>query len=339
MEDYIGIKFKSQLKKKGVRHNCTKDIVSAGRRLGAEGMVFGNAGNMSARVKNGFIITTAGSELDRLGGDDFALVTGCDLKKRVVMANGKANPSSESIMHHLIYQSNPSAKAVVHAHSGAFMNEGKVANSRLLSTDVFLEYGTLESAYHIVKTMGKEQFIVIKEHGAVSSGDSVKGALDLMISQYRRLKGLPIRLAPAPKPEPEAEPELAEEEELVEAPTSTIVEADIPEWAKEVQEERNIQYEEQAEPAEIEEEEAPPIPLDAVEAVEFDTEPEPQVVSLKKPRFRIRLPSLRRKQACPQCGMKKSFGSQSCGECGYFFGFDKVHNENTTFIKMGRKKT
>jgi len=349
LEEYIGVKFKSKLKKKNVQRTVSRDIVSAGRRLGAASMVFGNSGNISARVKNGFVITTAGSELDSLGRDDFAVVTGCDLKRRVVMAEGKESPSSESILHHLIYQTKPSVKAIVHTNAGAFLNEAKVSKSGFLSTEVFLEYGTLELAYHVVKTMRKDSFIVIKEHGALAIGADVKSATDLLIARYNELKGIPARLT-APKPEKKTEVE--EPEEKVKEPFAE----DIPKWAKTVQNERNLDYEadallEQSAPmneiqveglvqeAEIVQDEFPadePIPLDQVDGAVLDIEPEPQVVELETPRKSINMPSIMSK-ICPQCGTKKRFFSRSCANCGFFFNFDNV-SQTTNLIKMGRKK-
>jgi len=194
MEKYIGVKFQPEVKNKPVKHSCIKNMISAGNRLGDEGMVFANAGNLSVKTKNGFIISAAGTQLDRLDKADFVLVTGCDIKKKIVHAEGTKNPSSEAILHHLIYQTNPTAKAIVHAHAGAFLNEVKVASMGLLSTDVFLQYGTIELAYNVVKTMGNASFIIIKEHGAVSIGENISDAVAVLINKYRELKGLPVRI-------------------------------------------------------------------------------------------------------------------------------------------------
>ncbi|MDP7282264.1 MAG: class II aldolase/adducin family protein [Candidatus Undinarchaeales archaeon] len=194
MEDYIGVKFKPQLTSKQIRHGKTKEIVTAGTRLDTENLVFGSSGNISVRTKDGFLITASGTTLDKLSADDFVLVTDCDLKNRIVAAEGKANPSSEAILHFLIYKTNPSANAIVHTHAGAFLNEAKVATSGFLCTNNFLNYGTLELAYDVVKTMGKNDFLVIKEHGAISVGDSVKEATDLMIAKFHELKGMQVRV-------------------------------------------------------------------------------------------------------------------------------------------------
>jgi len=373
MEEYIGVKFKSKLTKKGIRPSCISEITAAGKRLGEEGLIFSNEGNISSRVKNGFVITAAGEPLDKLQREDFALVTGCDLKKRVVMADGKKTPSSESIMHHLIYTTNPNAKAVVHAHAGVFLNEAKIANSDLASTDVFLEYGTLELAYNMVKTLGKDHFIILKGHGAVAIGSSMTEATDLIISKYRQLKGLPVRVSDIPKEnQKEAEVEGSEEEESVEfsvpaeesMPDIKTEEADAPRIELN---ESELEFKEELEPrSEVEEPQLGEVVLELEEGPEpqsvegvFEAEgeaelpeekaqlpegwelceapePEPVKTSIKFPKFR--LPSFRTTAVCPQCGTKKKRISRSCPNCGYFFSFDKISPDTINLIKVERKR-
>jgi L-fuculose-phosphate aldolase len=347
MEDYVGVKFKPKLTHKGIRHNSTKEIITAGKKLDAEGMVFVNAGNISAKIKNAFIITAAGSELNSLDSNDFAKVTACDLKHRVVIAEGKKDPSSESIMHHLIYKTHPNVTAVVHVHSGAFLNESKIMNSGFLSTNTFIEYGTLELAYNVVKNLGKENFIIIKGHGAIALGSSVKEATDLMINNYRLLKGLPIRLTDQPisRKVKSVDSELIEDVKSEESEHDENLEEFLSEEIKKPEpEEPQVQEEpvvlEEGFEEKLGEEEPEEEP--AEEKVELPYEevqlPPRKKLSIKFPKLRVKLRGFTSTVICPTCGTKKRFAAKSCDNCGYFYGIDKISYNTSNFIKIEKKQ-
>tara|TARA_Y100000034_G_scaffold25774_1_gene30691 strand:- start:3476 stop:4585 length:1110 start_codon:yes stop_codon:yes gene_type:complete len=364
MKDYIGVKFRPKLTSKGIRNSISKEIIAAGKRLGEEGLVFANSGNISGRSKNGFIITALGSELDRMGNDDFALVTGCDMKSRFVLAEGKKNPSTEAIIHHLIYMSRADAKAVVYASAGVFLNESKIANTGLLSTDVFIENGTLELAYNIVKTLGASPFIIVKDHGAIALGSSVQEATDLMINKFRELKGLPVRVSDVPKQvsvvEPEEEPEHTPEQ-ILEAEPEAEMPKDFFEGEEEGAKGRSgkgaPEHRGAVEPKEepttdnrqptaelvnpwggevFETEGAEPAKGYLDDLPDHDATPTKKF-SFKLPKLKIKLPGLKSNVICPNCGMKKKFASRSCANCGYYFKFDKVSQDTSNFIKVEKK--
>lgn len=87
-----------------------QELVEAGRRLHAAGLLAASDGNLSVRLPNGLIaMTPSGVPKARLRVQDLAHLT---LEGEVL----SGRPSSERAMHLAIYRAVPSAKAVVHAH-------------------------------------------------------------------------------------------------------------------------------------------------------------------------------------------------------------------------------
>lgn len=87
-----------------------QELVDAGRRLHAAGLLAASDGNMSVRLPNGLIaMTPSGVPKSRLRVQDLAHLT---LEGEVLAGR----PSSERAMHLAIYRAVPEAKAVVHAH-------------------------------------------------------------------------------------------------------------------------------------------------------------------------------------------------------------------------------
>lgn len=88
---------------------ATAALRGAGREMAAQGLTWGNAGNLSARLNDGtLLISSSGARLGELAAADFAR---CDL-----VAGGAAagRPSKELPLHRAVYRARPEAGAVLH---------------------------------------------------------------------------------------------------------------------------------------------------------------------------------------------------------------------------------
>lgn len=78
-------------------------------------------GNISSRLnpdRPPFLISGSQTgHLPVLTDADFAVVERCDVGENRVVARGALRPSSESMTHATVYQQDPAAQAVIHAHS------------------------------------------------------------------------------------------------------------------------------------------------------------------------------------------------------------------------------
>jgi len=79
--------------------------------LFARGYAVGSAGNISAKLPDGYLMTPTNSSLGRL---DPVRISKLDLNFEHV---GGDKPSKEVFMHRAVYQARPDAGAVVHLHS------------------------------------------------------------------------------------------------------------------------------------------------------------------------------------------------------------------------------
>lgn len=86
-------------------------LVTLGASLFARGFSVGSAGNISARVADGYLMTPTNSSLGRL---EAARISKLD--PNFVHIGGE-KPSKEVFMHRAFYQARPDAGAVVHLHS------------------------------------------------------------------------------------------------------------------------------------------------------------------------------------------------------------------------------
>jgi len=95
------------------RAEAVAQLVEVGRLAVGRGLVLASGGNLSARLpgEDEFVVTAAGTWLDRLTPDDFSVMT---LDGAVV--SGATRPSSEWKLHQRTYRVRPDVGAVVHLH-------------------------------------------------------------------------------------------------------------------------------------------------------------------------------------------------------------------------------
>jgi ribulose-5-phosphate 4-epimerase/fuculose-1-phosphate aldolase len=144
-------------------------------------------GNLSFRIRpdeDAFIIS--GSQVgwkDRLTDDKFVTVHGCDLEKGIVSATGTRDPSSESMLHYAIYRARKDVQAVFHGHSREIL---KCVNKLTLSeTREKAPYGSIELVRSVLEVLGNANFILIRKHGFISLGETMKEAGERAIETHR----------------------------------------------------------------------------------------------------------------------------------------------------------
>lgn len=168
-----------------------QEIITVANNIYNKGLVSGKAGNISARFKgeNGDIIgiTPTLMSLGNLDEENIILV---DLDGNVLT---KGKPSSEVNMHLEIYKKRPDVNGIVHTHSPyatgfAFSNKrikrlegfGEIKNPYL----PYIEYekpGSNELAFKASEGLGKDDVLVLKNHGVICVGEKLKEAESLAV--------------------------------------------------------------------------------------------------------------------------------------------------------------
>ncbi|MBU0614855.1 MAG: class II aldolase/adducin family protein [Nanoarchaeota archaeon] len=167
MEEYVGTKFKTIFLQREIPviDNSNK-IISIAKRLSK--YFPNNAGNISIRTKQGFIITATGSDLTNLKADDLVEVTNVNIKHKEIVVNGTKEPSSESFLHNAVYQARPEINAIIHGHG--------TIKGNIPTTRHFQPYGSIELMKEVLNILENNNIIIIKDHGFLSLGKTIEDA-------------------------------------------------------------------------------------------------------------------------------------------------------------------
>jgi ribulose-5-phosphate 4-epimerase/fuculose-1-phosphate aldolase len=148
-------------------------LLDIARQLTQLGLAKKAYGNISVRVRDGFVIKRNGASLASLTSRDFVLVTRCEVDK--VYCLGMAEPSCETRLHHLIYEARPHIRYVLHVHDEQVVrNYHRLSGVRVVQAH---PYGTLRLAREVASVARECDYVVIRDHGIVALG---KNATDAM---------------------------------------------------------------------------------------------------------------------------------------------------------------
>ena len=161
-------------------------ICSAGRRLGAHGLIVAAEGNLSVRLAGGILLTSpTGRRKDELSPDDLSVVP---LDPAVGPPPSGPRPSSDIAMHRAVYRARPDVVAIAHAHMPVAMAlslAGEVPNPAVLPETAlhfpvfpFVPYGAMgseELAARIASALASGEpprpgAVLLERHGAVAVG-------------------------------------------------------------------------------------------------------------------------------------------------------------------------
>jgi L-fuculose-phosphate aldolase len=159
-------------------------VAAASRRLAADGLVLGTAGNVSARDGDLVAITPTGAALAALAADDVAVV---DLTGAQVA--GELAPTSELGLHLGVYE-RYGAGAVVHTHAPMAtalscvleqvpcVHYGMLALGGPVRVAPYRTFGTPELARATLDALEGRTAALMANHGAVAHGADVDAAME-----------------------------------------------------------------------------------------------------------------------------------------------------------------
>lgn len=162
-----------------------EELAAVGLNAVQRGLALASGGNLSARLPDGdaFIVTGAGTWLDRLEPEHFALVS---LSGEVI--GGAIAPSSEWKLHQRSYQVRPDINAVVHLHpQHAVLVDAMGHDVRLITLDhayyvrsigvtPFYPNGSDILADSAAEQAREHNCIIMGHHGCSALGESIEMA-------------------------------------------------------------------------------------------------------------------------------------------------------------------
>jgi len=165
-----------------------KNILATALAMNSLGINRGTSGNVSARWKNGFLITPSGRRYEDTRPTDMVFIDAAGKPR------GKWAPSSEWRFHHDIYQNRSDAHAVVHTHSSfattlaclgkdvpAFHYMIAVAGGHDIRCAPYATFGTQKLSNHALKALSGRKACLLANHGMIATGDSLEKALSLAV--------------------------------------------------------------------------------------------------------------------------------------------------------------
>lgn len=184
-------------------------LADTARQAARQGLNPGASGNVSVRLRDGFLITPSGMPNDTLAPDRMVAM---DMEGR---SDGGLKPSSEWRIHRDIYRARPEARAVVHAHSPhavslsclrrdipSFHYMVAAAGGKDIRCARYATFGTQALSDAVLSALQDRRACLMANHGQVAVGASLDGALSLALeveelcAQYWRAKlmGEPVLL-------------------------------------------------------------------------------------------------------------------------------------------------
>jgi L-ribulose-5-phosphate 4-epimerase len=168
--------------------DARRRVQDACRRMVADGLVVGSAGNISLRIDRYHFVVTAGGELyDRLDASDHPLVDARDRSWE-----GPRKPTSEMALHSELMLAFPDVGAVVHTHSryaAAFAvarldlpficNESLAVRAELVPVTQYAPPGTADLGQQALAAFRRQpgsRAVLLANHGVVALGHDVEDA-------------------------------------------------------------------------------------------------------------------------------------------------------------------
>ncbi len=167
--------------------NLRAEVIKYAKMLNSKKLSALRSGNISARYKDGFLITPSGAKYSSLKNKDIVFVS---LKGE--FDEKKGLPSSEWRFHQDIYKDKIEAKAIVHAHSNcatAISTHGKgipafhymvaMAGGNDIKCAKYATYGTRELSKNILKALRQRNACLIGNHGQIAFSTNLPKAFEL----------------------------------------------------------------------------------------------------------------------------------------------------------------
>ena len=166
-------------------NRCRRKLLAVGMiGVDASGVGFGNLSIRNGATAQFYITGSATGRIPELMPADYARVVAYDFARNWLQCEGSTIASSESLTHAAVYESDPTARAVIHCHDlklwAALLDKAPTTPKRV-------EYGTPEMAYAVRRLfedtdVEKRKIFVMAAHdgGLVTFGRDLKDAFGIL---------------------------------------------------------------------------------------------------------------------------------------------------------------
>jgi L-fuculose-phosphate aldolase len=165
-----------------------KRIIATALRMNTLGVNRGKSGNVSARTRNGFLVTPSGLAYEQTQPADIVAIDAAG------KATGRRDPSSKWRFHYDIYRARPDCSAIVHTHSSfavtlacvrmdvpAFHYMVAVAGGSSIRCAPYATFGTQALSDHALAALEGRKACLLANHGLIALGADLDAALALAV--------------------------------------------------------------------------------------------------------------------------------------------------------------
>lgn len=169
------------------QREAARELAACARSLFQRGYSFGTAGNLSAKVDDIVLVSPTNSSFEDLGEESFAIMDQDGTHREGPV------PSKETHFHLALYEARPDAAAVVHLHStyatavSCLPEDGSgdilpvytpyfAMRIPCLPVVPYLPPGHPELADHVRAAAQRSPAILLKNHGPVTAGRTIREA-------------------------------------------------------------------------------------------------------------------------------------------------------------------
>lgn len=173
-----------KMKKMYSKKDLSRLIIQTGKLCGEKNFTPGYSGNISARYKDGMLITTSGSANGYLRDSDIVFTDFCGKS----LEKGK-KPSSEKFLHIELYKKRPDFNFIIHVHAphlSSFACAGKDLLEPVMAENVFYfggiplaEYAlpsSMELVENTAKFFDKYDAVLMANHGFIVGSKTMEDA-------------------------------------------------------------------------------------------------------------------------------------------------------------------
>jgi ribulose-5-phosphate 4-epimerase/fuculose-1-phosphate aldolase len=154
------------------------------------GIGFGNLSVRDGTSTRFYITGSATAGIVELTPADYAKVVAYDFPKNWLRCEGSRAASSESLTHAAVYESDPTARAVIHCHD---INLWAALLDKVPTTPKGVEYGTAEMAcavqrlFEITDVKTRKIFVMAgHDGGLVTFGKNLQDAFGILVPSHGR---------------------------------------------------------------------------------------------------------------------------------------------------------
>jgi L-fuculose-phosphate aldolase len=164
-------------------------LIATAIAMNRRGLNQGTAGNVSARVPEGFVLTPSGMPYDTMRSDDLVM-----LSPDGTLLAGHRKPSTEWPMHAAILRARPEVNAIIHAHAlyctvlacyrrpiPAFHYMVAIAGGDSIRCAPYATFGSVELSEHALTALSDRKACLLANHGMIALGTNLEDALRIAL--------------------------------------------------------------------------------------------------------------------------------------------------------------